>query len=219
MGRFKKQKRRSVPSGVEATNFVCWADADYICARAMLLDGFLVQGAALSNTAIEKYLKAVRLIFGMGANQSHNVAELYASLKGKSVPSLNEGYLRTITKAYRLRYPDDLEPGFNLVLRQWQLLAELDASVFAIRKPFEIRRSDQREVVTQFDSWLKNSHPRLVDRNSALSPYKRHALFENPGSCYEVRVLPNGHIMEAHYSAVVADDGSFEAEALVPKPA
>ena len=39
--------------------WIRWADADYLGARLLLLQGLLVQGAALANTALEKYLKAV----------------------------------------------------------------------------------------------------------------------------------------------------------------
>ena len=85
----RRQERRSVPSGVETINFVAWADEDYICARALLLDGFLLQGAVLSNTAIEKYLKAVCLARGVkkDSRANHNVSGLYASLKAKGVPA------------------------------------------------------------------------------------------------------------------------------------
>ena len=36
-----------------------WADTDYLAARLTLPAGLLVQGAALSDTAIEKYLKSL----------------------------------------------------------------------------------------------------------------------------------------------------------------
>lgn len=40
-------------------NWLRWADNDYIAARQLLLDNLLVQGAALADTAIEKYFELV----------------------------------------------------------------------------------------------------------------------------------------------------------------
>jgi hypothetical protein len=42
-------------------NWLRWADDDHIAARQLLLDYLLVQGAALANTAIEKYFKTIFL--------------------------------------------------------------------------------------------------------------------------------------------------------------
>jgi len=130
------QAKQSGAVGLQAVHLVGWADDDYVCARKLLLDGFLIQGAVLSNTAIEKYLKAVVRVRGLKFKRTHDVVQLYEQLKGNGFAPLHEGYLRILRKTYKMRYPDDLEPNFNVGLCQSQMLAELDASVFAIRSGF-----------------------------------------------------------------------------------
>ncbi|HEY1757857.1 MAG TPA: hypothetical protein VGG72_20980 [Bryobacteraceae bacterium] len=46
-------------SALEVVQWLNWADQDYLAARSLLARAFLLQGAILANTAIEKYIKAV----------------------------------------------------------------------------------------------------------------------------------------------------------------
>src|SRR5208282_890929 len=105
-----------------------WADTDYLAARLTLLAGLLVQGAALSDTAIEKYLKSLFSHRQLPIPRSHRVSELYERIRKETGTdlSINESYLRLLEKAYTLRYPDEVTEGFNLALNRVRLLAELD---------------------------------------------------------------------------------------------
>lgn len=202
---------------IKAIDWMNWADQDYIAARGLLLTGFLVQGNAFSNTAIEKYLKGILTIRSLAVPRTHDVVKLYESAKNNGgVPPLNQGYLRVLVKSYRLRYPDDLEPGFNISLAQFPLLAELDATVHSIRKGFAFHKANGSIVETRFDLLLKIKDLRLTDRNAAFSPFDRADLFANGSECYEFRVLPTGATLEATYRADVKDGINFEAEGLKP---
>jgi HEPN domain-containing protein len=53
-----------------------WADKDYVAARRLLLNAYLPQGAALGNTALEKYLKTLLMILGKKVPRSHDVVAL-----------------------------------------------------------------------------------------------------------------------------------------------
>jgi HEPN domain-containing protein len=201
-----------------AIHFLGWADDDYICARTMLIGGFLVQGAVLSNTALEKYLKAVMLVKDVKLMKTHNVIRLYDRLKGDGFPPLHEGYLRALGKAYKMRYPDDLERSFNLGLGQSQMLAELDSSVYMVRKGFGFRMNDGTPMKTAFDTMLENADPFLVIRNSAFAAYKREELFREPVPCYDMRVMPDGAIIQIKYTAQSKDDRDFESEVCLTEP-
>jgi len=119
--------------------WIGWADNDYIAARLLLLNDRLVQGSALiqgsslSNTAIEKYLKAVFLHLDMKIPRGfkgHDVSNLYKEIKKKGITlDISEDYLSMLFKSYRLRYPD-LNPGDNFILCKTKLLIELDHTVY-----------------------------------------------------------------------------------------
>src|SRR5690242_8412486 len=124
-----------------------WADNDYIAARSLLLGNLLIQGAALSNAAVEKYLKTLHVVQSLPNPRGHNVSSLYKNLKTSGMDlGLDAQYLALLVKAYRLRYPDDLEIGFNIVLAQTKMLVELDATVHRIRKGFVLQKAGKRIV-------------------------------------------------------------------------
>ena len=121
-----------------------WADQDYVAARTLLLKGLLVQGCGLANTAVEKYFKAVLVLNGSSSPKGvrgHDVVHLYEKLPSAGIDrGLNIDFLRVLLKAYRMRYPDDLEVGFNIALEQVKVLAEIDTAVHAIRKGFQFHQ-------------------------------------------------------------------------------
>ncbi|MDD4900826.1 MAG: hypothetical protein PHS62_01775 [Patescibacteria group bacterium] len=72
----------------QARDITAWlslADNDYLAARTLIRRGLLVQGAILSNSAIEKYLKTVHRIknikFDKRGEKAHNLVNLYNQLK------------------------------------------------------------------------------------------------------------------------------------------
>jgi HEPN domain-containing protein len=202
---------------ITVLQWVTWADQDYVAGRGLLLNGLLVQGCVFSNTTIEKYLKAILSARGSAFAKIHNAAKLYDECKKTgSVPPVNEGYLRTLFKAYTLRYPDDLAEGFNIALVQTKLLAELDATVFALRAPFKFKKPDGSVAPTRFEQLLGKDDARIKEKNAAFTSFARTGLFTGNSECLELRVLPGGAIIEATYSAKVHDDGVFDVEALKP---
>lgn len=203
-----------------AARWLSWADQDYIGARALLLKRLIVQGSGLSNTAIEKYLKTVLIMKGIPfprGRDGHNVVLLNESLVGAGVDlKLNAQYLNILTKAYRLRYPDDLEPGFNIVLEQMKMLTELDTTVHRIRRGFGFKQGD-RTRQTKVDLLLEQKAPKLLERNSAFAECSRVELFSESSQVYELRILPDGTPLEATYETdQIKDDGRFDLEALKP---
>jgi HEPN domain-containing protein len=52
-------------SGIEVSQWLNWADQDYLASRSLLLRGYVLQGTIVANTAIEKYIKAVLMLRGI----------------------------------------------------------------------------------------------------------------------------------------------------------
>ena len=142
MLRESKQKNHSSGS--------VWANNEYIASRLLLLNDALVQGSGLSNTTIEKYLKALFVLLGLEIPKGfkgHNICNLYDKIKKKGIElKINEEYLALLVKAYRLRYFDNLEPGFNIALNRTKLLVELDHTVYEIRKGFNFGIGDKKRL-------------------------------------------------------------------------
>jgi HEPN domain-containing protein len=127
--------------------WLAWADEDYLAARALLLRAFVLQGTMLANTSIEKYIKAALVACGVPFRNTHDVTALCESLKSSgTVAAVNASFLKNLGKAYKLRYPDDLPVGFNIALAQVKVLAEMDATVHALRKGFTLQRTDGHTI-------------------------------------------------------------------------
>jgi HEPN domain-containing protein len=88
-------------------NWLRWADDDYIAARQLLLDNLLVQGAALANTAIEKYFKTIFLAKRLRLPKVHDLPLLYRRLNKSGITfPLSNDFLALLFKLYKLRYPE-----------------------------------------------------------------------------------------------------------------
>lgn len=198
-------------------NWLGWADNDYLAARSLLLDHFIVQGTILSNTAIEKYLKTIFLIEGQDFPREHNVPKLYEKLtNGKKDLGINREYLNLLFKCYKMRYPDDLEVGFNIALVETKLLVELDFTVHKTRKGFRFQL-DGKPIKTKLDFLLEGKDDNLLRDNCYFGSTDRKELFERNTHCYEMRVLGLSQNLEATYQPTgVDDDGKFDLIGLKP---
>ena len=91
--------KRSGAHGIQVSQWLSWADEDYLAARALLLHAYLRQGAALANTAIEKYLKAALVARKATFRNTHDVKALYDLLarSGQTTP-VNAAFLTDVAK-------------------------------------------------------------------------------------------------------------------------
>ena len=192
-----------------------WADEDYRSARLLLRRGLLVQGAAFSDTAIEKYLKSLFAERGLRIPHSHQVATLYDLIKTETGSDLdvNTSYLRLLEKAYKLRYPDDVTDGFNIALNQVRLLAELDRTVKKITQRFQIVRADNNEKMPLvLERAMQEKDEDILTENVAIDPSLGSGLFSNPSRSYDFR-RHKGQIYETNYlTAMVSDVPNHEVE-------
>jgi HEPN domain-containing protein len=200
---------RSGESASETLLWLRWADTDYRGARLLLVQSLLVQGAALSNTAIEKYLKSLFALKGLPIPHSHRVAKLYERIKIETGSKLDvsESYLRLLEKAYRLRYPGDAADGFNVALNQVRLLVELDRTVKKIIGPFQIVRKDRNEKIPLIlERATQDNDSAITTKNVALDPSLASNLFANPSASYDFR-RHKGAIYETEYMTATVGDG------------
>jgi HEPN domain-containing protein len=195
-----------------------WADNDYIAARLLLRQGLLTQGTTLANTALEKYFKTLFVVLNKKVPHGHDITILYQQIcKEITSLKLDEEYLSLLFKAYKLRYPDDLKPHFNIVINSVSMLTELDRCVFEIRKGFTFGSVNNKPITTAFDDWKEASSSELVGDNCYFGTASRTELFRGTSTNYEFRVLGNGTFLEVTYlSENIPDNGNFMLEGLKP---
>jgi hypothetical protein len=208
----------SGPQSIDTIHWVGWADQDYLAARSLLLNGMVVQGAALANTAIEKYLKGVCALSGIPfRGVGHDVSRLNGLLHHRSITlGLNAEFLRYLNKAYKLRYPDELAPGFNIAMNSIATLVETDITVHRVRSGFKFQQNGS-PVNSKLEEMLKSRSAELLTKNCAIGIADRTQLFAEPSWSYELRVLDSGVVMEASYVVHrLPDDSNFQLQGLSP---
>jgi HEPN domain-containing protein len=190
-----------------------WADDDYVAARQLLLGDLLLQGAALSNTAIEKYFKTIFLIKRLPHSKVHDIPTLFRRLKKKGIDlNLNEEYLTLLFKLYGLRYPDELRAGFGVGIDRTRLLTELDSTVFEIRKRFKIS-GPFGSIGSSIEELLARQDDRLLEKNCFFGSVDRATLFAENSSRFAIRVLKPGHLVWAAYETFgIPDTRNFKIE-------
>ena len=98
-----------------------------------------------------------------------------------------------------------------------KVLAETDATVYALRKGFSLQKADGSSVTTKLDDLLHDGDVGLTELNAAFGNCTRTHVFAQPTHCYEMRVMDNGSILEVKYQAdPISDDQIFNEEGLKP---
>lgn len=204
---------RIFSSAAKVLDWLRWADDDYIASRQLLLGDLLVQGAVLSNTAIEKYFKTILLIADLPRPKVHDVRALFKRLRAKDIRlNLDEHYLTLLSRLYNLRYPDELKAGFSAGIDRTRLLTELDFTVFEIRKGFSIR-GPHGPIESTVEELLRQNDQRLLEKNCYFGSASRATLFAEPASRYAISVPAPGHLVWAKYeTSGVPDTRNFRVE-------
>ena len=206
--------------GTKVAEFLDIAYKDYLAARILLNSHLPVQGAVLASTAIEKYFKAI-LSFNGNESRGHLKKSHFNAVKNfdsKLWGALNKEFLDLLQKVYALRYLDDLEQNFNLVIASREFLAELDYTAITIHKKFKLKKG-QKDIVTIFDEHLAEKDSRLSLNNHVLSGMdKQEFIVLETQLVYEVRKFPFRGLIEVNYvTAPLPSDGKFMRTGLTPE--
>ncbi len=190
---------------------------DYVAARTLLLNEMLLQGAGLVSCAVEKYTKSYAIARGKPLKKNHIGEDFIADLKtGIGLPPhVSENFLTFLGKCYSLRYVDKIPAGFNLCIRQRQLLAELDETILAYERAFT-QTKDGVRVPTQCQTAVQSKDPRIATENWILNGITKTDFIEQRDAVYEIRFFgPSNQIEVTYYTEKGKNDGDFLKAAFV----
>jgi hypothetical protein len=217
----KPKKMRRSEYGRKTIDFLSIAYRDYLAARVLLNADLLVQGVVLASTAVEKYLKAILAFRGNESRGHLKAAHWRAALDFDARLSkvLNPEFLQLLQKCYKLRYLDDIEVNFNLVIASREFLAELDYAALMLQESFRIQHGEKPHL-TQYHDDKRDRDPRLVMNNYLFAHQdKQRFILEEPQVVYELRMSGPNDLMEVTYLArPVPSDGKFMRSGFTPIP-
>lgn len=221
----KKVKKQSKPeNSIAVLEFVNAAFDDYMAARVLVRAKLLVQGAILASSAIEKYCKAVMAFKGHFSRGHLKKAHwnYLANFDPKLYSTLNPEFFLFLQKCYKLRYPDSLPVGYNIVIIERELLAELDRTALGLHTKFTFSIKDRSPTRGgKYEQLSEDKDDRLFGENHFLSKEDVASFISNSGQlvyeCRKTNTLGLG-MLEAFYSiAPTISDGHFMREALKEK--
>lgn len=186
---------------------------DYIGARCLLRDGHLYQGAVLASTAVEKYLKAVLLIFGEkghGHLDKPGLWKLFQSSGTDLISVLNHEFIQFLGKAYRLRYVDDIKSDIGIAIEQYKVLAELDFSISQIASRLTIKIGDESSHISSYRTWQSAGETALYADNYVLLGSSKDLFVQRKQKFQAVYVTKDLLVYEFKHEALKPyNDGMF----------
>lgn len=196
----------STKNGIDALNLNRLAYRDYLAARFLLLNDYLIQGATLSSSAIEKYLKIVLSIVGatepVHLDRIKKLEKAFEKHKITILGELDPLYLNHLGKAYSLRYYDRIQGKKILSVHKWQSLAELDASVHRIESSINISRKDGSKFPTEYDNDCKSKSNHLLEQNHVLLKISKKEFMEREGLCAIISINRNSRELQSRFVGV-----------------
>jgi len=177
-----RKKSRSNFSDAEIRGFINFAFHDYIASRTLLQKGLASQGSILGITAMEKLLKAICLLYEeeiVVGGGGHSLAIMVDKVKAKDSTLFtddDEKFLKFINKAYKLRYPDNLDSEFVLNLPSLKILENLDKVFCRLTESDKIIELNPDKKM--YDAYKSKNNPLLINKNVHFDSQLKNKLSE-----------------------------------------
>jgi hypothetical protein len=176
-----------------SSSLIDLAYRDYIAARFLLNNEFVIQGLTLASTAIEKYLKAIIVYNSIEKKNYHYHFDNLEKLKNAllNIYDITEKFdpvfLSILEKAYKIRYYDNLKDQIEIGIYLNQFIGELDATILDL-ETFIMKTQKSNIRFTKFWRAIDNSDPNLYKNNFLLNKQEKKEFMEKPGLAFSIHI-------------------------------
>jgi len=166
---------------------------DYIAARFLLNNRFIIQGLTLASTAIEKYLKAL-IVFTSNKQEKYNV-HLDNIGKLKNILQKNNCdvfknfdpiFIKILEDVYKIRYYDTLKKPVTIGFYLNQFMGELDHNIHLMET--SINPEISHNPLTPYKRAVKNKDPHLWKNNFILNKKDKKVFMGKPTTAFSVHI-------------------------------
>lgn len=166
-----------------ASSLVDLGYRDYIAARFLLNNEFIIQGLTLASTAVEKYLKAL-IVFTSKENEKYNY-HLDNLSKLKNILDKNHHdvtkefdpvFLSILEKAYKIRYYDKLKRPIKIGFFLNQFIGELDSTIHFLET--------YNTPGILYKQAIQNKDSKLYQNNFILNKQDKKEFMERPDTAF-----------------------------------
>jgi hypothetical protein len=177
---------------------------DYIAARVLLNRGYTLQGAMLASTAIEKYFKAAICLWTGEILKVH--MDRFEVIKkqvvemgyGVLIEKIDPQFFDLMSKAYVVRYYDNIKEPFTIGFFRNQFLGELDGAVELFERLFIFsKQGSDEKVLSPLKMDFRKGNRDLFENNWVTSKEKDKKKFmETDCIAFAVHILPGNLFKE-----------------------
>jgi HEPN domain-containing protein len=168
---------------------------DYIAARLLLNNEFIVQGLTLASSAVEKYLKAL-IVLTSKEREKYNyhldkINKLKAILEKNNndvTKKFDPVFLSILENAYKIRYYDTLKEAIKIGFYFNQFIGELDGTIDFLEK--------HTGPGLLYQSGIQKKEPTLYQGNFILNNLTKKDFMEEPQTAFYIHIQPNSLTQE-----------------------
>ncbi|WP_286971637.1 hypothetical protein [Flavobacterium sp. UBA4854] len=165
---------------------------DYIAARFLLNNHFIVQGLTLASTAVEKYLKAV-IVFNLQEREWYNyhfdrfekIKSLLAKVNHDVTEEFDPLFLAILEKAFKIRYYDRLEKPIYIGFYINQFIGELDHTIHYL-ETFIFNTQSGGQSMTDYSKAVRKKDSGLYHNNFVLNNRNKKDFMEKPDTGFSI---------------------------------
>ncbi len=175
-------KRQSLASSLVDLGY-----RDYIAARFLLNNEFIIQGLTLASTAVEKYLKALIVLTSKKKEKYYyhldNLIKLKAILEKNYhdvTKRFDPVFLSILEKAYKIRYYDKIEEPIEIGFFLKQFIGELDSTIHFLET------IDRPGLL--YSQAIQGNDPNLYQNNFILNKEDKKDFMERPDTAFAIRI-------------------------------
>ncbi|MBL7693923.1 MAG: hypothetical protein JNK91_03700 [Ferruginibacter sp.] len=178
---------------LKGTGLIGLGYRDYIAARFLLNNKFIIQGLTLASTAVEKYLKSL-LVFNLNERELYNYhfdrIEKLQDLLDKHYFDVTEEFdpifLSILEKAFKIRYYDRLKQPIEFGFYLNQFIGELDNTINLLET--SLGPDISLNTITPYKRAIKSEDQYLFENNYVLMGLDKKTFMERPTIAYSIHI-------------------------------
>lgn len=167
---------------------------DYIAARFLLNNHYIVQGLTLASIAVEKYLKAI-IVFNLQERESYNyhfdrfekLKNLLSKVNSDVTQEFDPVFVAILEKAFKIRYYDKIEKPIFMGFYINQFIGELDYTINYLEN-FIFNTQSCGQPITVYNKAVINKDSDLYYNNFILNKKNKKYFMEKPDIGFSIYI-------------------------------
>lgn len=167
---------------------------DYIAARFLLNNHYIVQGLTLASVAVEKYLKAI-IVFNLQEKEWYNyhfdrfekLKNLLSKVNNDVTQEFDPVFVAILKKAFKIRYYDKIEKPISMGFYINQFIGELDYTINYLEN-FIFNTQSCGQPITVYNKAIINKDPDLYYNNFILNKENKKHFMEKPDIGFSIHI-------------------------------